>query len=67
MCGIVGFTNFQKKHENSKEILLQMTNTLSRRGPDEEDYYFSDNILLGHKRLIILDSENRKATYDKKI
>ena len=63
MCGIVGFTSFNKKN-NNKDILLEMTKTLSRRGPDEENYYFSDNICLGHKRLIILDAKNRKATND---
>ena len=44
MCGIVGFTTFQKKTDKNKEILLEMTRSLSKRGPDEENYYFSDNI-----------------------
>ncbi len=44
MCGIVGFTTFRKNFDNSKEILFNMTDTLSKRGPDEKDYYFSDNI-----------------------
>ena len=60
MCGIVGFTTFKKKIDNDKEIITQMTKKLSKRGPDEEDYFFSDNIVLGHRRLIIVDSENGK-------
>lgn len=59
MCGIVGFTTFNKKHDNRKEILVQMTKELSKRGPDEENYYISDDIALGHRRLIIIDAENR--------
>ncbi len=46
MCGIVGFTNFSKKFDNKKEILFNMTNSLSKRGPDENNYYFSDNIAM---------------------
>ena len=58
MCGIVGFTNFKKRFDN-KKILFEMSKTLSKRGPDEEDYYFTNDICLGHRRLIILDAENR--------
>ena len=37
-----------------------MTKELSKRGPDEENYYISENIALGHKRLVIVDAENGK-------
>ena len=60
MCGIVGFTTFQNKHDNEKDILYKMTKELSKRGPDEENYYFSDNVALGHRRLVIVDAENGK-------
>lgn len=60
MCGIVGFTTFKNKKSDKKNILLQMTKKLSKRGPDEEDYYLSDNIALGHRRLVIIDAENGK-------
>ena len=46
MCGIVGFTTFRKKTDKDKEILFNMTKTLTQRGPDEEDYYFSNNIAM---------------------
>lgn len=66
MCGIVGFTTFKKKRDLDKDILKQMTKTLSKRGPDEENYYFADNICLGHKRLIIIDAENGKQPMSRK-
>lgn len=66
MCGIVGFTTFKKKRDFDKDILKQMTKTLSKRGPDEENYYFSENICLGHKRLIIIDAENGKQPMSRK-
>ena len=53
MCGIAGFKS--KKH--TKEDLVNMTYTLTNRGPDAEGYYFNahKNIGLGHKRLSIID------------
>lgn len=35
-----------------------MTKALSKRGPDEENFYFNEHICLGHRRLTILDPEN---------
>ncbi len=35
-----------------------MTKVLSKRGPDEENFYFNEHINLGHRRLTILDPEN---------
>ena len=57
MCGFVGFSNFQNEASliESKNILKEMNNVLSKRGPDEEGYYLNENICLGHKRLIVID------------
>lgn len=60
MCGIVGFINYKKNISNFKNILTEMTNTLSNRGPDEEGYYIQNNIALGHKRLIVIDPKGGK-------
>ncbi len=53
MCGIAGFvsTNF------SRQLLQQMTDIVSYRGPDAEGYFFDEKtgIGLGHRRLSILD------------
>jgi asparagine synthase (glutamine-hydrolysing) len=37
-----------------------MCRTLSKRGPDEEGFYFSKHGVLGHRRLSIIDIENGK-------
>ncbi len=57
MCGIVGWFNNKQSIRNKREILKQMTETLRQRGPDASGYYFKKNILLGHRRLSIIDIE----------
>ena len=37
-----------------------MTEKISHRGPDEDGIYTSENIALGHKRLIVIDPEGGK-------
>ena len=57
MCGIAGFCDFTKKSD--KQILINMTDVLHHRGPDDSGYSFYRNIYanigLGHRRLSILD------------
>ncbi len=57
MCGIVGFCDFNKK--SNKQILIDMTDVLHHRGPDDSGYSFYENeyanIGLGHRRLSVLD------------
>lgn len=67
MCGIVGFVDFKKDLTNKEEILNAMVNTLQNRGPDEDGVYLNSSVALGHKRLIVIDPEGRKTTYDRKI
>lgn len=67
MCGIVGFVNYKKDLSNSKNILVNMNSKLSNRGPDEQGFYIKENVALGHKRLIVIDPEGRKTTYDRNI
>lgn len=67
MCGFVGFCNFKDNISNKKEILEKMNNTLSKRGPDEEGYYINSFLGFGHKRLIVIDKEGRKTTYERKL
>lgn len=50
MCGITGIIGI--KDENT---LIKMNNALIHRGPDEEGYYFDENISLGNRRLSIID------------
>ena len=57
MCGITGWycNSHQKK---DKKIIKKMTKSLRYRGPDQKGYYFDDKILLGHRRLSIIDLKN---------
>ena len=59
MCGFVGFSNLNDDI-SSKEIIYNMNKTISKRGPDEDGYYFEKNICLGHSRLIVIDPEGGK-------
>ncbi len=60
MCGFVGFTNLKENITQNRNILENMNQTLSKRGPDEDGYYIQDNIAMGHKRLIVIDAEGGK-------
>ena len=60
MCGIVGFVNFKQDISRYRKILINMNNSISKRGPDEEGYYITKHSALGHKRLIVIDPEGGK-------
>lgn len=55
MCGVLGVWDFKNKI-NINEI-KKMIETISHRGPDDEGIYFNptENIVLAHRRLSILD------------
>lgn len=60
MCGIAGFINLQRYHQNESELaarLKKMTNAIAHRGPDGEGFFLDakQGIGLGHRRLAILD------------
>ena len=61
MCGFVGFSNLNKNFDAKDNFIIKsMTKSLAHRGPDEEDFFLSEHIQLGHRRLIIIDAENGK-------
>jgi len=60
MCGFVGFVNYTKNINSYKNVLNNMTQKISNRGPDEQGFYINKNVALGHKRLIVLDPEGGK-------
>jgi len=55
MCGIAGWLNLKSDISKSGLIIEKMTKTLSKRGPDDENYYISKNLLFGHRRLVVVD------------
>lgn len=67
MCGITGFINFNSNVSKEENILRNMTNTLAYRGPNEEGFYISNNVMLGHRRLTVVDAEGGKQPMKKTI
>ena len=58
MCGILGWMNNKKSILDKEKTFTNMLNKMKNRGNDNTGYYFRDNILLGHKRLAIMDIKN---------
>ena len=50
MCGICGVYGL-----NDKRLIRKMSDVISHRGPDGEGYFIDDKIMLGHRRLSIID------------
>ena len=58
MCGVTGFILKKvKKNFDFQKKILEMTKTLSHRGPDGMGVWISQNdgLFLGHRRLSIFD------------
>jgi len=56
VCGIAGFYKFESKNEDRSKVLIQaMTDKIEHRGPDDQGYFVSQKVSLGHRRLSILD------------
>lgn len=58
MCGIVCTFNIKKSAESLRPQLLNMSKTIRHRGPDWSGIYVSDNAILAHERLAIVDPES---------
>ncbi|WP_044748755.1 asparagine synthase (glutamine-hydrolyzing) [Bacillus alveayuensis] len=55
MCGITGWVDFQRDLRIEKETIEKMTETLTKRGPDDTNTWFTVNAAFGHKRLVVVD------------
>lgn len=55
MCGIVGIIEFNKQNKEDKKELMVMLEKIKHRGPDDEGQNTSKKILLGARRLAIVD------------
>ena len=60
MCGIVGIYNFSNNRKINKSELKIFNNSLKHRGPDGENYFYSEDERLGfgHRLLKIMDISN---------
>lgn len=67
MCGIAGWINLKEDISKNRDVIINMTNTLKDRGPDDEGYYLSQNALLGHRRLIVVDPSGGAQPMSKSI
>jgi len=65
MCGIFGLINKDGTTADHTTV-HSATENLKHRGPDDEGYFFFENIGLGHKRLSIIDlSKNASQPFYK--
>lgn len=67
MCGITGFSNFKKNIDIEFNNIIKMNDCLYHRGPDDFGYYKHKNVILGHRRLSIVDPEGGKQPMTRKI
>ena len=58
MCGILGKIYFNQSRVIDKNLIRDMNNTMTHRGPDDEGYYVEGNIALAQRRLSIIDLES---------
>ncbi len=66
MCGIAGWFDRGVCFSEQKNILQQMSHTLSNRGPDDEGIYCKEPMCLIHRRLAVIDPQNGKQPMVKK-
>ena len=57
MCGIVGYASEKQIRVNAAifKQLQACLDDIAHRGPDDAGINFEDHVLLGHRRLSILD------------
>lgn len=60
MCGIAGWIDKNIDMSQKMTVLNRMSETLERRGPDENGIYVNKNTALIHRRLVVIDRENGK-------
>ena len=58
MCSILGILDIKTGREEWRERALEMSKTMRHRGPDWSGIYMSDDAILVHERLSIVDVEN---------
>jgi asparagine synthase (glutamine-hydrolysing) len=54
MCGINGIFGIEKMND-ARGVIQKMNSAISHRGPDADGIYEGNNVILGHRRLSIID------------
>ena len=60
MCGIAGWIEKDSRMADRGKTLRAMSESLERRGPDENGTYINGDTALLHRRLAVIDRENGK-------
>ena len=55
MCGIAGYATFDPRAQADASAIRGMLTCISHRGPDDEGEYIDQGVVLGHRRLSIID------------
>lgn len=61
MCGIIGAVWRSKEPGGGRDALLRGMRRLERRGPDGEGLWSAAGVILGHRRLAVIDLSHRAA------
>ncbi len=57
MCGIAGALDLRGQRDFPTDVLLKMTAAIAHRGPDDEQFHREPGVILGARRLAIVDLE----------
>ncbi|MBH0158610.1 asparagine synthase (glutamine-hydrolyzing) [Fictibacillus sp. 5RED26] len=65
MCGFISVFSHSPLNtfEQNIEVFKEMTNIISHRGPDDTGYYIDNHVLIGFRRLSIIDIESGKQPF----
>ena len=55
MCGIFGIHYFDQQRPVNEQMVLEATDVMHHRGPDDSGYFVDGSTGLGHRRLSIID------------
>lgn len=67
MCGIAGWVSNQENLLEKKDVIESMVSTLKNRGPDDCGFYLTEEVLLGHRRLTVVDPIGGKQPMIKRL
>ncbi|WP_243385770.1 asparagine synthase (glutamine-hydrolyzing) [Bacillus kexueae] len=65
MCGIAGWVHMKDPLTNRKDSVSKMTETLTKRGPDDTNVWMKEHVIFGHKRLVVVDPEGGKQPMER--
>jgi asparagine synthase (glutamine-hydrolysing) len=55
MCGITGWVDFRRDLTGERAVGQAMTDTMACRGPDDGGLWVAPRVLLGHRRMAVID------------